>query len=255
VAAGPDEVRVAADGVRAADQIEDRVDATWVSRTQRAVHVDGLVIVDLLGAQAAGLVGVAADSRDDVHAAGQRHLHRVAAHPAGRAHHHQVLARFEVQQLHRPERRDRRGGQGSGLIVADAIGDAGQWLGLRARHDRGVLGISAVHARHAEDAVPGVQVVLSRRNPLDDTREVDAQHVGIGRAGGQPREVVVIQRVDPRVRHTQQKGVACVRDGQVVQCRSLPGAPYRERTHKLTPDCQLVPGEPVRTAARPAGRR
>jgi hypothetical protein len=138
-------------------------------------------------------------------AEGQRHLHRVAADPAGRAHHHHALARGDAQQFHRPERRYRRGGQSGRLVVADTVGNGGQRLGLRARRDRSVFGERAVRARHAENTVTDVQVASSRRNPFDDTCEVDAKHKGICRAGGQPGEVVDIERIDACVRHPEEK--------------------------------------------------
>ena len=230
-AAGLDEFGVGPDGVRAADQIQDRVDAAGVSRAQRAGHVDGLAVVDFRGAEATSLVGVAADGRDDVRTAGQRHLHRVAADPAGRAHHHQALARGDAQQVHRPERRYRRGRQGGGLFVGDTVGDGRQRLGLRARRDRGVFGERAVRARHAEHAVADVQVVSSRRNPFDDAREVDAQHNGICRAGRQAGEVVEIERIDPCVSHPKEKCTVHSRDRQVVDRRSLAETPDSECAH------------------------
>ena len=99
---------VAADCVRTVDEIEDRVNAVRVSRAQRVNHVDGFGVVDFFGAEAASFVGVAANRRDDVRAAGARHLHRVAADPAGRAHHNEALARGNAQKLERPERSYRR---------------------------------------------------------------------------------------------------------------------------------------------------
>ena len=45
---------------------------------------------------------------------------------------------------------------------------------LPARRDRGVRRIRAVRPRHAEDAVAGTELALSRRNVFDDTGEVDA---------------------------------------------------------------------------------
>jgi hypothetical protein len=47
----------------------------------------------------ASFVGVAANRRDNVRAAGARHLHRIAADPAGRAHHNEALGRGDAQQL------------------------------------------------------------------------------------------------------------------------------------------------------------
>jgi hypothetical protein len=95
-AAGLDNLRVAADCVRAVDEIEDCVDAVRVSRSQRVGHLDGFGVVHLFGAEAACLVGVTADGRDDVHAAGARDLHRIAADPTGRARHNEDLARRDA---------------------------------------------------------------------------------------------------------------------------------------------------------------
>jgi hypothetical protein len=145
-----------------------------------------------------------------------------------------ALAGDDAQQIHCPQRGDRRGRQGGGLVVGDAAGDAGQRLELGARGDRRVLRVRAVRARHAEDAVAGVQVVTARRNPFHDTCEVDAQHVGICRFGGQPGQVVVVERVDPGIRHPQEEGVTRGRDGQVVDGRSLPEALDSERAHGST---------------------
>src|ERR1700691_3881945 len=97
-AAGLDDVRVAADGVRAVDQIEDAVDPARVSRVDRVDDVDSRGVVDLLSAETAAPIGVAADRRDDMRAAGARHLHRIAANPAGRAHDHQQLPGTDAQQ-------------------------------------------------------------------------------------------------------------------------------------------------------------
>jgi len=47
-------------------------------------------------------VGVSANRRDDVRAAGARHLHRVASYSAGRAHHNEALIRGDAQQLEDP---------------------------------------------------------------------------------------------------------------------------------------------------------
>lgn len=47
--------------------------------------------------EAASFVDVAANGRDDVRAAGARHLRRVAAGSAGRAHHNEALARSDAR--------------------------------------------------------------------------------------------------------------------------------------------------------------
>jgi hypothetical protein len=83
---------VASDLVQTVDEIKDRIDAVWVRRAQRIDHLDGSGVIDLFGTEAASLVDVAANGRNDVCASGARHLHRVAADAAGRAHHNEALA-------------------------------------------------------------------------------------------------------------------------------------------------------------------
>jgi len=165
---------VTADSVRTVDEVENGIDPIRMRRAQRVDHLAGFGIVDFFGTETASLVGVAANGRDDMRAAGVRHLHRVAADSAGRANYDQTLARGGAEQLERPERRYPRDRQRGYLLVGDAVGDAGQRFGLHARRDRGVRRIRAVRPRHAEDAVAGTELALSRRNVFDDTGEVDA---------------------------------------------------------------------------------
>ena len=56
---GPDDLGVAADGVRAADQVKDGIDTVGMSGVQRIDHVNGLAVVHLLGPAATPFVGVA----------------------------------------------------------------------------------------------------------------------------------------------------------------------------------------------------
>jgi enoyl-CoA hydratase/carnithine racemase len=79
-----------------------------------------------------------------------------------------------------------------------------------------------------------VQVVSSRRSPFHDTREVDAQHIGICRFGGQPGQVVVVERIDSGIRHPQEEGVTRGRDRQLMDGRSLPEALDSERAYGST---------------------
>jgi hypothetical protein len=66
--ARPDDLGVALDGIGTAEQIKDGIDAVGVSAVQRVDDVNGLAVVDLLGAQPASLPVVVADGRDDVRA-------------------------------------------------------------------------------------------------------------------------------------------------------------------------------------------
>jgi len=125
MSSGPDDVGIAADGIGAIDQVEDGIDTVEMIGLQRIDDVHGLTVVHLLGSETTCLIGIAADSCDDMCAASASDLHRVAADPAGRAHHHDVLTFGDPEHLNRPKRRDRRGWQGSGLVVGDAVGDTG----------------------------------------------------------------------------------------------------------------------------------
>ena len=138
---------------------------------------------------------------------------------------------LDAQQLNGPERGYSRRGQGGGLLVANAIGDGGQRLCLRARPDRRIFGIGTVRSGYAEDAGAGAQIVSLRRNPLDDTGEVGAEDEGIGRAGGQAGQVVVVDRIDPGIAHLDQERVRGSRNWQVMDGRSLPPAANSERPH------------------------
>jgi hypothetical protein len=75
-----------ADRLLRADEIEDRIDAVRVGGADRFEYGDAVRVLDLLGAEAAGLVGVASDHRDHVRATGVRDLYGVAAYGAGSAH-------------------------------------------------------------------------------------------------------------------------------------------------------------------------
>src|SRR6202034_3754588 len=108
--AAPDDLGVAANGVRAIDQVEDGIDTVGVIGVKRIDYVNGLAVVHLFGSKTTRLVGVASHGRDDMCPAGMAHLPRVAAAPAGRAHHDDVLACCDLEQLKRPQRRDRRMG-------------------------------------------------------------------------------------------------------------------------------------------------
>ena len=60
--------------------------------------------------------------------AGVRHLDRITADPAGRAHHNHTLARGDLQQLKRPQRRGCRDRQRRRMFIGDAIGNTSQRL-------------------------------------------------------------------------------------------------------------------------------
>ena len=102
-AAGFENLRIAADCIRIVDEIEDRINALWMSRLQRADYIAGFGIVNFLGAEGASFVGVAANGGNDVCAAGASHLDRVASDPAGRAHYNQALVCGEGQKIKRSE--------------------------------------------------------------------------------------------------------------------------------------------------------
>src|ERR1700751_1999257 len=65
------------------DEIEDRVDTVRIGLPQRVDDIGGVAVIDILGAETAGLFDVAANGRDDVRATGERHLHRRACSTAG----------------------------------------------------------------------------------------------------------------------------------------------------------------------------
>ena len=91
----------------------------------------------------------------------------------------------------------------------------------QAGQDRGVIGVSAMRPRHAEDAVPRLEVLLSCWSALDDTREIYSQHEWKVRSGCQQFNQLVVNRVDPRMRHADEIGIGRGGNRQVMDRRGF----------------------------------